>query len=169
MRQRPLLEYRRRGNLSTLGLLLLVAMFLASNLILEYATTYEMPSTPLDYVGVLVSAAGVLLCLVGIVVFRSPLKVLCLDAGTLAVTGPYRWSRNPQYVGWFMFLLGFSLNDWSWWCLVALTIVATYLHLLILIEEEHLIRIFGEQYAKYRRSVSRYFGRPHRQSPNAEH
>ncbi len=157
-------EYHRRGHLSALGLLLLVAMFLASNLILEYATTYEMPSTRLDYVGVLVGTAGVLLCLVSIVVFRSPMKVLCLDSGTLAVTGPYRWSRNPQYVGWFMFLLGFALNDWSWWCLVALSIVATYLHLLILIEEEHLNRVFGEQYAKYRRVVSRYFGRPHPQS-----
>jgi len=106
LRQRPLLEYRRRGNLSTLGLLLLVAMFLASNLILEYATSYEMPSTPLDYVGALVGTVGLLLCLLSIVVFRSPLKVLCLEPGTLAVTGPYRWSRNPQYVGWFMFLLG---------------------------------------------------------------
>jgi protein-S-isoprenylcysteine O-methyltransferase Ste14 len=154
-------EYRRRGSLSVLGLLLLVAMFLASNLILDYATTYEMPSTPLDYFGVLVGAAGLLLCLFGIVVFRSPLKVLCLDQGTLAGTGPYRWSRNPQYVGWFMFLLGFALNDWSWWCLVALMIVATYLHLLILIEEEHLHRVFGEQYASYCRNVSRYFGRSH--------
>jgi len=143
-------------------------MFLASNLILEYATSYEMPSTPLDYVGALIGAAGLLLCLLSIVVFRSPLKVLCLEPGTLAVTGPYRWSRNPQYVGWFMFLLGFALNDWSWWCLAALAIVATYLHLLILIEEEHLIRIFGEQYAKYRRSVSRYFGKSHseRRLPN---
>jgi protein-S-isoprenylcysteine O-methyltransferase Ste14 len=144
-------------------------MFLASNLILEYATSYEMPSTPLDYLGALVGTVGLLLCLLGMVVFRSPLKVLCLDPGTLAATGPYRWSRNPQYVGWFMLLLGFALNDWSWWSLVALTIVATYLHLLILIEEEHLNRIFGEQYAKYRGSVSRYFGRPHRQSPNDEH
>jgi len=152
-------EYRRRGNLSALGLSLLLAMFLASNLILEYATTYEVPSSPLDYFGVLVGAAGVLLCLVSIVVFRSPLKVLCLDAGTLSVAGPYRWSRNPQYVGWFMFLLGFALNDWSWWCLAAMTIIATYLHLLILIEEEHLNRVFGEPYAKYRRVVSRYFGR----------
>ena len=151
-------EYRRRGNLSVLGLSLLVAMFLASNLILEYATIYEMPSTPLDYVGVLVGAAGILLCLVSMAVFRSPLKILCLEPGILAVTGPYRWSRNPQYLGWFMFLLGFALNDWSWWCLVAMTIIAVYLHLLILIEEEHLKHVFGEQYDKYRRNVSRYFG-----------
>lgn len=157
-------EYRRHGSLSALGLALLVAMFLASNLILEYATTYEMPSIALDYIGVLIGAAGALLCLISMIVFRSPLQVLCLDSGTLAVTGPYRWSRNPQYVGWFMFLLGFALNDWSWWCLAAMTIIATYLHLLILIEEEHLNRVFGEQYAKYCRMVSRYFGWFHTQS-----
>ena len=157
-------EYRRRGSLSALGLSLLVAMFLASNLILEYATAYEMPSTALDHIGILIGAAGALLCLISMIVFRSPLQVLCLDPGTLAVTGPYRWSRNPQYVGWFMFLLGFALNDWSWWCLAAMTIIATYLHLLILIEEEHLNRVFGEQYARYRRAVSRYIGRPLLQS-----
>jgi len=151
-------EYRRRGNLSVLGLGLILAMFLASNLILEYATTYELPSTPLDYFGALVGAAGVLLCITSIVIFRSPVKVLCLDPGTLTVTGPYRWSRNPQYLGWFLFVLGFALNDWSWWCLAALTIIAIYLHLLVLIEEEHLNRVFGEPYAEYRRIVSRYFG-----------
>ena len=153
-------EYRRRGHLSVLGLTLILVMFLAPNLILEYATSYEMPSTPLDYIGVLIGVVGFLLCAASIAFFRSPMKVLCLDAGTLAVTGPYRWSRNPQYVGWFMFLLGFALNDWSWWCLTALTIVMTYLHLLVLIEEEHLNRVFAAQYAEYRRTVSRYFGRP---------
>lgn len=151
-------EYRRRGSLSALGLLLIIAMFLATNLILEYATTYAMPSTVLDYIGILIGAAGLLLCLVSIVVFRSPLKVLCLESGTLTLKGPYRWSRNPQYVGWFMFVLGFALNDWSWWCLVAVTIIAIYLHLLVLVEEEHLDRIFGEQYADYCRIVPRYFG-----------
>lgn len=151
-------EYRRHGNLSALGLLLIVAMFLATNLILEYATTYAMPSTVLDYIGILIGVAGLLLCLVSIVVFRSPLKVLCLESGTLTLKGPYRWSRNPQYVGWFMFVLGFALNDWSWWCLVAMIIIATYLHLLVLIEEEHLNRVFGEQYTEYCRLVPRYCG-----------
>jgi len=153
-------EYRRRGKLSVLGLMLLCVMILVPNLMLEFATVYAIPSTPLGYVGVLIGTAGLVLCLVSLAVFRSPLKVLCLDVGTLAVTGPYRWSRNPQYVGWFMFLLGFALNDWSWWCFVALLIVVSYIHLLILVEEEHLYRTFGEEYAEYCRTVPRYFGMP---------
>ena len=153
-------EYRRGGKLSALGLAGLIVMIFVPNLMLEYATTYAMPSTPLDYVGVLVGLAGALLCVMSMLVFGSPLKVLCLDAGTLTLKGPYRWSRNPQYLGWFMFLLGFALNDWSWWCLAALAIVATYVHLLVLVEEEHLQRTFGERYAEYCRSVPRYLGRP---------
>ena len=58
-----------------------------------------------------------------------------------------------------MFLFGFALNDWSWWCFVVMVIVAVYVHLLVLVEEEHLDRTFGEQYAEYRRKVPRYVGR----------
>jgi protein-S-isoprenylcysteine O-methyltransferase Ste14 len=62
-------------------------------------------------------------------------------------------------VGWFLFLLGFALNDWSLWCLAALLAVAISLHLLVLVEEEHLLRIFGEQYVEFCRKVPRYIGR----------
>jgi len=151
-------EYRRLGKLSLLGLFLLCAMLFVPNLVLEYATRYEMPSTPLDYVGVLIGAIGLALCLVSIIFFRSVLKVLCVDSGKLTVTGPYRWSRNPQYVGWFLFLLGFALNDWSLWCLAALLVVAISLHLLVLVEEEHLRRVFGEPYVEFSRKIPRYVG-----------
>lgn len=78
--------------------------------------------------------------------------------GKLTISGPYRWSRKPQYLGWFLFLLGFALNDWSLWCLAALFVVAISLHLLVLLEEEHLTRVFGEQYIEYRRKIPRYAG-----------
>ncbi len=149
-------EYRKRGRLSILGLFLLMVMIFVPNLMLDYAMEYEMPSTLLDYVGVLIGVAGTVLCVVAMIVFRSPLKILCLDVGKLSLRGPYRWSRNPQYIGFFLFLLGFALNDWSSWCLVAMLIIASYMHLLILVEEEHLARTFGEHYAKYCRTVPRY-------------
>ena len=99
-------EYRKRGKLTLLGLLLLSAMLFVPNLVLEYATTYSMPDTPLDYFGVLVGVVGIALYLSSITVFRSVPKVLCLHPGKLATKGPYRWSRNPQYVGSFLFFAG---------------------------------------------------------------
>ena len=154
-------EYRRYGKLTLMGLLLLCAMFLVPNLLLEYATTYEMPGTLLDYVGLIVGVVGLALCLISVTFFRSVPKVFCIDAGKLTTSGPYRWSRNPQYVGWFLFLLGFALNDWSLWCLAALLVIAISLHLLILVEEEHLRRVFGEPYVEYCRKIPRYAGWRH--------
>jgi len=152
-------EYRKRGKLTALGTALLCAMLITPNLVLEYATTYEVPSAVLDYIGVVVGSVGIVLSLASIALFRSMSKVLCLDAGKLTTAGPYRWSRNPQYVGYFLFLLGFALNDWSLWCLAALLVVAISLHLLVLVEEEHLYRVFGEQYVGFCREVPRYLGR----------
>ena len=154
-------EYLRRGKLTLMGLLLLCAMLFVPNLVLEYATTYEMPGTLLDYFGVLVGVAGLALCLISITFFRSVPKVLCIDAGNLTTSGPYRWSRNPQYIGWFLFLLGFALNDWSLWCLAALIVIAISLHLLVLVEEEHLRRVFGEPYVEFCRKIPRYAGWRH--------
>ncbi len=61
-------------------------------------------------------------------------------------------------MGLFLFLLGFALNDWSLWCLAALLVLAVSLHLLVLVEEEHLRRVFGEQYVEYHRAIPRYAG-----------
>ena len=154
-------EYRKHGKLTLIGLLLLCAMLFVPNLMFDYAMNYEMPGTALDYVGVFIGLAGLILCLTGITYFRSIAKMLCIDTGELTLTGPYRWGRNPQYVGWVLFLLGFALNDWSLWCLLALLVVAISLHLLVLVEEEHLYRVFGEQYAEFRRKTPRYIGWAH--------
>ena len=72
-------EYRKRGRLTLVGLFLLCGMLLMQNLILEYATSYEIPSTLVDYIGVFVAVVGVILCLAGIILFRSVPKMMCQD------------------------------------------------------------------------------------------
>ena len=151
-------EYRKRGRLTLVGLFLLCGMLLMQNLVLEYATSYEIPSTLVDYIGVFVAVVGITLCLAGIILFRSVPKMMCQDVGALTESGIYHWSRNPQYVGYLLFLLGFALTDWSIWCLAALLVVAISLHLLVLIEEEHLRRVFGKQYIDFCHRVPRYVG-----------
>ena len=151
-------EYRQRGKLTWLGLFLLCAMLLVPNFVLHYATRYGLPSSALDYLGIVIGLLGLAIVFAGMFAFRSLAKIMCLDAGELTRSGPYRWSRNPQYVGYWLFLLGFSLNDWSLWCLGALSLVAISLHLLVLIEEEHLARVFGTPYNEFLRRTPRYFG-----------
>ena len=96
------------------------------------------------------------LTLAGIVRFDSAARVFCLRTDRLSTSGPYRWSRNPQYVGSLLLVLGFALNDWSPWCLAALLVLMIQFHLLVRVEEEHLRRQFGERYAEYCRKVPRY-------------
>lgn len=152
-------DYRVHGRMSALGLTLCALMLFLPNLMLHYATYFELPHTVTDFIGAGISLAGLALCLVGIVVFHQVLKVVGLRTGTLAVAGPYRWGRNPQYVGWFFFLLGYAIMDWSAWCLAAMIVVAVCLHLTVLVEEEHLRRTFDAQYNGFCHRIPRYAGR----------
>ena len=152
-------EYRRRGHLTLLGLFLLCTMFFLPILMIDHVTRYTWPGTWVGYLGLIVGITGLALCLASVTVFNSISKMLCLDSGKLTLAGPYRWSRNPQYVGWLMFLLGFALTDWSPWCLAALLVLMASLHYLVLIEEEHLRRVFGEPYVEFCRKVPRYLPR----------
>ena len=151
-------EYRTDGKLSTWGLILVCLMLFVPNLLLEYATRYSWPDTAVEYAGAILAILGLALCLAGIVHFRSTRKVFCMEPGSLTLTGPYRWGRNPQYLGWLLFVAGFAVMYWSPWCLAALLVVAVSLHLLVLIEEEHLRRVFGQPYIEFCRRVPRYFG-----------
>ena len=78
-------EYRKHGKLTLIGLLLLCTMLFLPNLMLEYATNYQLPGTALDYVGVFIGLVGIVLCLLGITYFRSYAKMLCMDTGVLTI------------------------------------------------------------------------------------
>ena len=76
------------------------------------------------------------------------------------VTGPYRYMRNPMYVGAICILLGAGLIVRSFSIvLLALTFWALA-HIFVLFYEEPSLELrFGESYAQYRRKVSRWI--PH--------
>lgn len=73
--------------------------------------------------------------------------------------GPYAYSRNPQYVGMIVGLVGWFLLGNS--LTVALLIVAHigWVVLLPFAEEPHLAAEFGDMYAEYRKGTPRFIGR----------
>ena len=78
----------------------------------------------------------------------------------LVVNGLYRFVRNPMYVGVFLLIASRAVLFWSLPIVLYLALVATCVQLfIVLYEEPHLRKIFGEQYLDYRRRVPRWIPR----------
>lgn len=76
---------------------------------------------------------------------------------TLRESGPYRFTRNPMYLSWFLVTAGLGMWLGSYW-LIGLAIVAVAITQLRVIasEEEILTDKFGEAYERYRQRVPRW-------------
>jgi len=78
-------------------------------------------------------------------------------ATALVLTGPYRLTRNPMYLGLALLYLGISLWVNTVWPLLALPLVLLVIHFgVVRREEAYLERRFGEQYRAYRARVRRW-------------
>ena len=70
--------------------------------------------------------------------------------------GPYRFTRNPMYLGHLAFLLGLAVTFWSWFAMVILAGRAIWFHRRVLHDEARLEKIFGDEYTAYRSRVRRW-------------
>ena len=80
----------------------------------------------------------------------------------LKTGGLYRYSRNPQFVAYGALILGAVI---AWGNPLGLLGLASYLALayaVARIEEEHLARIYGQDYLDYCARVPRFVGWPGR-------
>jgi len=80
--------------------------------------------------------------------------------GVFSAAGPYRWTRNPQYLGDILMTIGIVLVSDSW--RVAMLGMGGIACLLLapLAEERWLVDRYGAAYEEYRRRVPRLRGRP---------
>ena len=71
--------------------------------------------------------------------------------------GPYKYVRNPMYIGALILLTGYGLWHRSVSMLLFPLLALLAVHLFVVFyEEPNLKRIFGESYLEYRRSVHRW-------------
>jgi protein-S-isoprenylcysteine O-methyltransferase Ste14 len=76
----------------------------------------------------------------------------------LVVTGPYRFVRNPMYIGAAMALAGAALFYQSWALVGYLIALAVVTHLLVTFyEEPTLRRMFGDEYRGYCARTGRWW------------
>jgi protein-S-isoprenylcysteine O-methyltransferase Ste14 len=78
-------------------------------------------------------------------------------ATALVLTGPYRFTRNPMYLGFTLLYLGITLWVNSVWPLLILPVVVVVMDRGVIAREEaYLEARFGEEHRRYKARVRRW-------------
>lgn len=74
----------------------------------------------------------------------------------IVTEGPYRYVRNPMYLGHLIFMLGLAVTFWSWFATALFAVNAVWFHHRVLSDEARLRTRFGAEYADYQAQVKRW-------------
>ena len=104
---------------------------------------------------------GILVLVIGMIIVLLAFYSFAMKSG-LTVSLIHKYSRNPNYIGWDLYMgglaiLGWSNSIWSYLCLAYFVYTVIYLHLTILVEEKFLANKYGEEYRGYLTKAPRYF------------
>ena len=105
---------------------------------------------PLFLIGLLVYLIGISILAVSTIHFATPKQ------SGINTNGIYKISRNPMYMGYFVYFLGCALLTHSLALLLSLFIFQLSAHWIILSEERWCIHNFGSEYINYMNKVRRY-------------
>ncbi len=75
---------------------------------------------------------------------------------SLVTGGPYRWCRNPMYLGHLIFLSGLAVLFESWFGAAVVVLHALWFERRVRRDEAHLDELFGDAYRAYRAHVKRW-------------
>ena len=124
-----------------------------------YPLRWIRATWPNVWIGVIVFAAGFALAIWAIVTFRRAGTRVETTEPTMAIVthGPYRFTRNPIYVGMFLGQTGLAIGFDNLWILAML--IPFYLVLrygVVAREEAYLENKFGDVYSDYKSRVRRW-------------
>jgi protein-S-isoprenylcysteine O-methyltransferase Ste14 len=120
---------------------------------------YLIQLTKVRFIGLLIAFLGVLTFIIAMAAMKNNWRA-GIDASQktdLVQKGIYRLSRNPAFLGFDLFYIGFTLCFGSILQIAVMCFAVVMLHLQILEEEKYLPSVFGEAYLEYKKSTGRYF------------
>jgi protein-S-isoprenylcysteine O-methyltransferase Ste14 len=122
------------------------------------AFSRELPAF-LSRVGAVVFAVGALVAGWPLLMFykAGTTTVPGKTSATLVTRGPYRFTRNPMYVGLTIAYLGEAAILKQVWPVILLPLTLAYLNWVVIpLEESRLRDVFHEEYEQYRTRVRRW-------------
>jgi protein-S-isoprenylcysteine O-methyltransferase Ste14 len=79
---------------------------------------------------------------------------------SLKMNGLFRFSRNPMYVGMYATIVASALYTLNPIVILLAAFVIAIHHTIVLAEEEHMQKVFGQEYRDYCNRVRRYIYQP---------
>jgi protein-S-isoprenylcysteine O-methyltransferase Ste14 len=133
--------------------------------LIGFAVERAWPTHPIEHVPYLGATGGIILGIGatiagwGLVTFRlaHTTTVPGKTSSQLVTWGPYRFTRNPMYVGLTVAYLGEAILLRQVWPVVFLPLVIGYVNWIVIpLEESKLQAEFGDHYNQYRARVGRW-------------
>jgi protein-S-isoprenylcysteine O-methyltransferase Ste14 len=126
------------------------------------ALVLASPSTASFLAGAAIVLAGEAVRFWGVAYAGVTTRTTSVGANKLVTDGPYRYVRNPLYIGNFLMSLGWTVMAWPWmpWMLlVVLVFFSVQYSCIVDLEEEFLSGKFGAEYDDFRKRVPRWIPR----------
>ena len=139
-------------------------MWAVHHLAVILASIYHVWLLPIDtkpasWGGLLILISGILILTAGMIAFGTFERSAGKDTSKLVTNGIYRWSRNPQFIGWAMILLGFSIIGRSGFALALTFVFMVVLYwYTVRLAEPYLELLFGDDYTNYKTKTARWIG-----------
>lgn len=128
--------------------------------VLSIILVKRYPMAEIRIAGIIIGVIAVFFFALATITMKNSWRVGIPEEKTSLITnGIYKWSRNPAFVGFDLLYLSVCLMFFNIPLVLVSIWAAVMLHLQILQEEEHMHRMFGEEYEEYRKHTLRYLGR----------
>ena len=154
-------SYRQRGRLTWFSSALEFLTFISWGTFTWLDIPYEWPPADLNptfhIFAYICIAAGLTVMFVLIFRFHWS-RAMGQKVDAVIQSGPYRITRNPQVVACAVAVIGYALLWPSWHTLGWVVLFFIMIHMMVLTEEEHLRKVFGEEYIQFCARVPRYIG-----------
>lgn len=139
---------------------LIIGIPFAVGMVLQWLFPLRFPPRWIGLsLGVLCGLPAVVLLFTARIAFRRARTSMIptYPSRAMLVDGPFRFTRNPLYVGLVLLYAGISLGTSTAWPLLFLPIIVIALHhLAILPEERYLEHRYGDEYRAYKTRVRRW-------------
>ena len=154
-------EYKNRLRLSSVSYMLEILVFAIHANLFYLTIPTKWPNLPpfpenleIRVVSTIIFGIGLIILLISW--FRLGTKPsLGIDKNKLQTGGMYKYSRNPQLVGYGLMLTAFSIIFFSYLAFIWVLLFLTASYFMVKSEEEFLEQKYNEEYIDYCRQVPR--------------